>query len=109
MSPAFRIGEAHLHPAEPAGSTRTTEAADSGGGGGETESDSDAYFIFQNQGGLVGFTVNNIKKKKKKKQVLVFYESRNRQPTVKDVGDNKVTVTLILFLTKSRWRNNVAY
>lgn len=26
MSPDFRIGEAHLYPAEPAGSTRTTEA-----------------------------------------------------------------------------------
>ena len=28
MSPDFRIVEAHLYPAEPAGSTRTTEAID---------------------------------------------------------------------------------
>ena len=28
MSPDFRTGEAHLYPAEPAGSTRTTEAID---------------------------------------------------------------------------------
>lgn len=28
MSPDFRIGEAHLYPAEPAGSTRTTETID---------------------------------------------------------------------------------
>lgn len=28
MSADFRIGEAHLYPAEPAGSTRTTDATD---------------------------------------------------------------------------------